>query len=140
MGESHADTRSESEPKREEQVDVVDIAGLNDEQVAPIVGPFGAETGEEHAFDNVQVLLDLVFARPMERLRITMKTRVQDLPRSVHPAKQLHTIAAALAARVGQRASPSLLDLATGIDSGGYLFEDALQFDDYCRWCFMSRV
>ena len=25
------------------------------------------------------------------------------------------------------------------IDSGSYLFEDMLQFDDYCRWCFMQR-
>jgi hypothetical protein len=93
----------------------------------------------EGEFGNVQTVLDLVFTGPLERLRVTAKTRVQDLPRSVHPAKQLHIIAAAMLPHVKPRASVSLVDLATSTDSGSYLFEDLLQFDDYCRWCFMQQ-
>ncbi|CAG1769558.1 hypothetical protein BAC2_00413 [uncultured bacterium] len=92
----------------------------------------------EGEFGSVQTVLDLVFTKPLERLRVTAKTRVQDLPRSVHPAKQLHIIAAAIAPHAGKRASKSLTDLAASADSGSYLFEDLMQFDDYCRWCFMQ--
>lgn len=92
----------------------------------------------EGEFGTLQTVLDLVFVNPLERLRVTAKTRVQDLPRSVYPAKQLHIIAAAIAPHAGTHAAKSLTDLATSTDSGSYLFEDALQFDDYCRWCFMQ--
>lgn len=90
-------------------------------------------------FDNVQTVLDLVFKQPLERLRITAKTRVQELPRSVHPAKQLHIIAAAIQPHVGKRGCAALEQLATAADAGTYLFEDLIQFDDYCRWCFMRQ-
>lgn len=90
-------------------------------------------------FDNVKTVIDLLFSKPLERLRITAKTRVQDLPRSVHPAKQLHIIAAALQPHLGNRGCNALAALAAGTDSGSYLFEDLVQFDDYCRWCFMHR-
>ncbi len=93
----------------------------------------------EGEFGEVQTVLDLVFVKPLERLRVSARTRVQDLARSVFPAKQLHIIAAAVAPHAKSKASSSLKDLATSTDCGSYLFEDLLQFDDYCRWCFMQQ-
>jgi hypothetical protein len=94
---------------------------------------------EEGEFGNLRTMLDLVFRDPFERLRVTAKSRVQDLPRSVHPAKQLHIIAAAVAPHAGAHACQSLHDLAAAADSASYVFEDSLQFDDYCRWCFLRQ-
>lgn len=103
-----------------------------------------AKSGEKSTpalgeFDNVKTVIDLVFRQPLERLRISAKTRFHDLPRSVHPAKQLHVVAAAILRHAGERACAALAALATGTDSGAYLFEDLAQFDDYCRWCFMHK-
>lgn len=96
-----------------------------------------ADVGE---FGNLRTMLDLVFRHPFERLRITARTRVQDLPRSVHPAKQLHLIAAAAITQISKRACQSFLDLARAVDSSSYIFEDLAQFDDYCRWCFLRNA
>lgn len=97
------------------------------------------QSSEEGEFGNLRTMLDLVFQSPFERLRITAKTRVQDLSRSVHPAKQLHIVAAAIAPHIGARACQSLRDLAAAADTASYVFEDLVQFDDYCRWNFMRR-
>lgn len=96
-----------------------------------------ADVGE---FGNLRTMLDLVFRHPFERLRITVRTRVQDLPRSVHPAKQLHLIAAAAITQISKGACQSFLDLARAVDSSSYIFEDLAQFDDYCRWCFLRNA
>lgn len=96
-----------------------------------------ADVGE---FGNLRTMLDLVFRHPFERLRITARTRVQDLPRSVHPAKQLHLIAAAAITQISKGACQSFLDLARAVDSSSYIFEDLAQFDDYCRWCFLRNA
>jgi hypothetical protein len=96
---------------------------------------------EMHDFGAVQTVVDLIFTQPFERLRLTSKTRVQDLPRSAHPVKALHMLTAALVPLAGQAlVSEAAALLAAGADSGKYLFEDSLQFEDYCRYGYFLRV
>lgn len=96
---------------------------------------------EVEGFGKVGTLIDLVFTRPFERLRVTGKARVAGLEHTASKARNLHTAIKEISAKATQATQPgSTLALVHGADSGEYLFEDTSQFDSYCRWVYFWRV
>lgn len=92
-------------------------------------------------FGRIGTVVDVIFNRPMERLRLTEKSRVQGIQRSMAPARNLHATVKALEAQADSATlSGTTIALAAGADSGEYLFEDAGQFDDYCRWAYYWKL
>ncbi len=92
-------------------------------------------------FEGVEILLDLVFIRPFERLRLTTNSRITELPRSALPAKMLHHWVKAMAAHADAATLPgATIAFASGADSGEYVFDNLAQFDDYCRWAYARRL
>lgn len=99
-----------------------------------------ADTAIE-GFGTIDVVLDLLFTNPLERLRLNGDSRVTNLPRSGSRAADLYR-AVAEVARLGHAASipGATLALADGADSGDYVFEDLAQFDAHCRWAYYGRL
>lgn len=92
-------------------------------------------------FGMIGTVIDFVFTRPFERLRVTDKTRVPGIPRSAYAARNLHCAVKEVEAQADSATmAGATLALATGADSGEYLFEDLAQFDDYCRWAYYWRL
>ncbi|MCC6464978.1 MAG: hypothetical protein IT463_06510 [Planctomycetes bacterium] len=92
-------------------------------------------------FGNLTFVLDLVFLRPFERLRLTEKSRLVGPARSSSTAKTAHNDLTAIARHADSATLPgATLALASGADSGDYLFDDLGQFDDYCRWAYYWRL
>ncbi|MBX3460414.1 MAG: hypothetical protein KF696_10710 [Planctomycetes bacterium] len=99
-----------------------------------------AETTVE-GFGAISVVLDMLFTRPLERLRINGDSRVTNLPRSGSRAVDLHRAVNELARLATSATIPgAALALADGADSGDYVFEDLVQFDDHCRWAYYGRL
>lgn len=108
---------------------------------AALSGRVTPQESEVEGFGHVQTLLDLLFTKPFERLRITSKGRISGLEHSTSAARNLHLAVKEVAAKAGRATQPgSTLALAHGADSGEYLFEDMGQFDDYCRWVYYWRL
>jgi hypothetical protein len=100
----------------------------------------GIET-EVEGFGKVGSVLDLLFTRPFERLRITGSGRITGLEHSASRARNLHMAVKEIAPLAAQAAQPgATLALAHGADSGEYLFEDLSQFDNYCRWVYYWKL
>lgn len=92
-------------------------------------------------YGRIGTVVDIVFGRPLERLRLTEKSRVQGLARTGSVARNLHTLLKALVEQSDNASlSGTTIALAAGADSGDYLFEDAGQFDDYCRWAYYWKL
>lgn len=92
-------------------------------------------------YGRIGTVVDIVFGRPLERLRLTEKSRVQGLARTGSVARNLHTLLRALVEQSDNASlSGTTIALAAGADSGDYLFEDAGQFDDYCRWAYYWKL
>jgi hypothetical protein len=92
-------------------------------------------------FGNIGTAIDIIFTRPFERLRLTHKSRVQGLERSAYTARNLYAAVKEIESRADSATlSGTTLAVAAGADSGEYLFEDAAQFDDYCRWAWFWRM
>ncbi|MBK9974681.1 MAG: hypothetical protein IPP14_07895 [Planctomycetes bacterium] len=104
----------------------------------------GAKVPDQEAasgFGRVGTVVDILFVKPYERLRLTDKSRVQGLARTGSLARNLHTLVKALETQADSATlSGTTLALAAGADSGDYLFEDLAQFDDYCRWAYFWRL
>lgn len=104
----------------------------------------GAKVAEQEAasgFGRVGTVVDILFVKPYERLRLTDKCRVQGLARTGSVARNLHALVKALETQADSATlSGTTLALAAGADSGEYLFEDLAQFDDYCRWAYFWRL
>lgn len=96
---------------------------------------------EVEGFGRISTVIDLVFTRPYERLRITSASRVLGIDRSASPARDLHVAVALLAGLAAEATLPgAALALAHGADSGEYVFEDMQQFDAHCRWAYLMRL
>lgn len=92
-------------------------------------------------FGRVGTVLDVIFNKPLERLRLTEKSRLQGLQRTGSAARNLHAAVKAIEAQADAATlSGTTIALAAGADSGEYLFEDAGQFDDYCRWAWFWKL
>jgi hypothetical protein len=92
-------------------------------------------------FGHIGTVVDVIFQRPMERLRLTERSRVQGLARGPSLARILHLTVKALSAQADSAGlSGTTIALAAGADSGEYLFEDLGQFDDYCRWAYFWKL
>jgi hypothetical protein len=104
----------------------------------------GRSTTLEHeveGFGKIGTLIDLVFTKPFERLRITGKARVQGIEHSTNRARTLHLTLKEIAPHASNATQPgATLALVHGADSGDYVFEDAPQFDMYCRWVYYWRL
>jgi hypothetical protein len=100
----------------------------------------GIET-EVEGFGKIGSVLDLVFTKPFERIRVTGKARITGMDHSANRARNLHLAVKEIAARAAGATQPgATLALAHGADSGEYLFEDLAQFDMYCRWVYDWRL
>ncbi|MCC7509467.1 MAG: hypothetical protein IT464_08840 [Planctomycetes bacterium] len=96
---------------------------------------------EVDGFGRISTVIDLVFTKPYERLRITSASRVLGIDRSASPARDLHLAVALLAKLAAGATLPgAALALAHGADSGEYVFEDMQQFDAHCRWAYLMRL
>ncbi|MEZ5993385.1 MAG: hypothetical protein R3E76_13690 [Planctomycetota bacterium] len=92
-------------------------------------------------FGKVGTVLDLIFTKPFERLRVTAKGRITGLEHTASAARNLHMAVKEISPLATQATQPgSTLALAHGADSGDYLFEDTPQFDSYCRWVYFWRL
>jgi hypothetical protein len=104
----------------------------------------GKSTAIEHeveGFGKIGTVLDLVFTKPFERLRITGKARVTGIEHSSSRARNLHLAMAEIAPNAGAASQPAATQaLIRGDDSGEYLFEDLGQFDMYCRWVYYWKL
>jgi hypothetical protein len=108
---------------------------------AALAGKSPGVQSEVEGFGKVGTVLDLVFTRPFERLRITGNSRITGLEHSASRARNLHLAVKEIAACAGAATQPgATLALAHGADSGEYLFEDLTQFDSYCRWVYFWRL
>lgn len=99
-------------------------------------------TGEpEHGFGHVTTALDLFFTAPLERIRITQKTRIQNHARTASPVKNLHAVLKDISeysvAAYFTGASQAIIDSK---DASDYLFEDLRQFEEYQRWAFYWQL
>jgi hypothetical protein len=92
-------------------------------------------------FGMVSTVMDLVFTRPLERIRIDNTSRLLGMSRSSSRARDLHLATAAMA-RVATRAKlpGAAIALAHGADAGDYVFEDMPQFEAHCRWAYFWRL
>jgi hypothetical protein len=96
---------------------------------------------EIDGFGKIGSVLDLVFTKPFERIRITGKARLTGVDYSANRARNLHLAVKEISARASSATQPgATLALAHGADSGEYLFEDLAQFDAYCRWVYYWRL
>ncbi len=96
---------------------------------------------EVDGFGRISTVIDLVFTKPYERLRITSASRVLGVDRSASPARDLHMAVALLAKlATGATLPGAALALAHGAESGEYVFEDMQQFDAHCRWAYLMRL
>jgi len=92
-------------------------------------------------FGKIGMVVDVIFNKPLERLRLTEKSRVHGVARSSSVGRALHGVVKALEAQADTGTlSGTTIALAAGADSGEYLFEDAGQFDDYCRWAYFWKL
>jgi len=108
---------------------------------AALAGKAPMVENEVEGFGKVGTVLDLLFTKPFERLRISNKGRVAGLEHTASPARNLHEAVREISAKATQATQPgSTLALAHGADSGEYLFEDLSQFDSYCRWVYFWRL
>jgi hypothetical protein len=96
---------------------------------------------EVQGFGRVSTVLDLVFTRPYERLRLAGSSRVTSLRRSSSSARDLHAAVVEIVRRATSATVPgATLALVHGADSGDYVFEDLNQFDSHCRWAYYWRL
>ncbi|MCC6573680.1 MAG: hypothetical protein IT462_07805 [Planctomycetes bacterium] len=99
------------------------------------------EAAPKGEFEGVEILVDLVFTKPFERLRLSTNSRLMGIARSTLPAKNLYAWVRAIAEFANAATLPgATLAVSAGADSGEYLFDDAAQFDDYCRWAYSRRL
>jgi hypothetical protein len=106
------------------------------------VGGTGAALQEAvPGFGRVDTVLDLVFSRPFERLRLAGNGRFLGLPRGASRVQLLHGALNEVSRHARDVTLPaSALALLHGADSGEYVFDDIRQFDDYCRWSWFWRL
>jgi hypothetical protein len=108
---------------------------------AALTGKSTAIEPEVEGFGKIGTVLDLVFTRPFERLRITGKARITGIEHSSSRARNLHMAIAEIAPNAGSATQPGATRaLIEGADSGEYLFEDVGQFDMYCRWEYYWKL
>jgi hypothetical protein len=101
----------------------------------------GTEPREVPGFGRINTVLDFVFTRPYERLRITSASRIVNLPRTGNLARLLHAAVGIAAPHATEATlSGATLALQSGADSGEYVFDDLKQFDHYCRWVYHWRL
>ncbi|MCA8915716.1 MAG: hypothetical protein KDB90_09915 [Planctomycetes bacterium] len=108
---------------------------------AALSGKSTAGAPEVEGFGKIDTVLDLLFTKPFERLRVTSKGRVTGLDHTASRARNLHAAVKTIVPFAGDATQPgATLALAHGADSGEYLFEDLSQFDAYCRWNYYWRL
>jgi hypothetical protein len=101
----------------------------------------GGEGEAVEGFGSVSTVIDVLFTRPLERLRFTGTSRITSIRRSSSHARDLHVAIAELARGATQATLPgATLALAHGADSGDYVFEDIQQFEAHCRWAYLWRL
>jgi hypothetical protein len=101
----------------------------------------GKPDSEVPGFGTVSTVVDLVFTRPFERLRLTHTSRVQGIARSRNRARMLHDLLRAVVPRASMATiAGTTLAIQQGADSGEYVFEDLQQFDAYSRWAYWRRL
>lgn len=95
----------------------------------------------EHGFGRIQIVLDLFFQDPLDRLRITGKTRIQNHIRTASIVNNLHAALKDITENAPSvTLSESSVSLLKGEDSSDYLFEDLRQFEEYQRWTFYWQL
>lgn len=108
---------------------------------AALSGKSSAIEPEIEGFGRIGTLLDFVFTKPFERLRITGKARITGIEHTASRARNLHLALREVAPHARDASQPgATLALFEGTDSGEYLFEDLNQFDMYCRWVYYWRL
>ena len=96
---------------------------------------------EVEGFGKVGTVIDLVFTKPFERLRVTGSGRVTGLEHTGSRARNLHAAVKQISTHAPGATQPgATIALAHGADSGEYVFEDLAQFDYYCRWAYFWRL
>lgn len=102
--------------------------------------PANVET-EVEGFGKVGTVIDLMFTRPFERLRVTGSGRVTGIEHTGSRARNLYQAVTQIAAYAPDATQPgATIALAHGADSGEYVFEDLGQFDSYSRWAYFWRL
>ncbi len=115
--------------------------GMADALEAALVRRGGLSEYEVDGFGRVETVIDLVFHRPFERLRLTGASRIGNRERTGNKARELHAAVHEIAGLTPFATHPgATLALADGADSGEYVFEDLGQFDNYCRWVYYWRL
>lgn len=108
---------------------------------AALSGKASAIEHEVEGFGKIGTVIDLVFTKPFERLRVTGAGRVTGLEHTASRARNLHSAVKAIAKHAPGATQPgATIALAHGADSGEYVFEDLAQFDSYCRWAYFWRL
>lgn len=101
----------------------------------------GSENAAVEGFGAVSTVIDLLFTRPLERLRVAGSSRLTSIRRSSSRARDTHVAVAEIARHATQATLPgAALALADGADSGDYVFEDVQQFESHCRWAYFWRL